>query len=455
MNGRILVVDDDESMRELLRSDLQRHGLTITLSETAEEALEQVSEHGFDVVLTDLNLPGMTGIDLCVRITAQRPDIPVVVLTGFGSMDTAIAAIRAGAYDFVTKPIDSDLLVIVLERALKHRALQEQVKILEQSAEPSLLSDDLIGQSPPMRELNRQMGRVAETDASVLVCGESGTGKELVARILHRKGPRRARKFVALNCAALPETLLESELFGYKKGSFTDAKSDRTGLLQEASGGTLFLDEIGEMSLTLQPKLLRALEERSYRPLGGRAEVDFDVRIISASNRDLESAVADGQFREDLYYRLNVIQLSVPPLRSRGADILLLARHFLKEFAGRSGAPALGLSETTMDKLLNYSWPGNVRELRNAMERALALARHDAVLVEDLPEKIRDFHQSHVILGSNDPQDLVPMEVIEKRYIQHVLDAAGGNRTLAAKILGLDRKTLYRKLQRFDDHQAK
>jgi DNA-binding NtrC family response regulator len=369
-------------------------------------------------------------------------------------MDTAIAAIRAGAYDFITKPVDLDLLVIVLERALQHRALQKQVKILEQAATPELMSGDLIGQSPPLRELRRQMGRIADTDASVLISGESGTGKELVARMLHRNSPRRAKRFVPLNCAALPETLLESELFGYKKGSFTDAKVDKPGLLHEAAGGTLFLDEIGEMALTLQPKLLRALEERSYRPLGSRTEISFDVRLISASNRDLESAVEDGHFRKDLYYRLNVIQLTVPPLRSRGTDILLLARRFLEEFAIRSEKPMLGLSETTADKLLSYSWPGNVRELRNAMERAVALARHDRVLVEDLPEKIRDYHQSHVILGSNDPQDLAPMQEIEKRYIQHVLDAAGGNRTLAARILGFDRKTLYRKLQRYGDDGA-
>jgi len=454
MNGRILIVDDDESMGEMLETDLKRRGLETTWYGRAEEALERISAQDIDVVLTDLNLPGMSGIDLCVRITADRPDVPVVVLTGFGSMDTAIAAIRAGAYDFITKPIDSDLLVIVLERALKHRALQAQLKILEKSATQELLSGELIGQSQPMRELSRQIRRIADTDASVLVCGESGTGKELVARILHRNSLRSAKRFVALNCAALPETLLESELFGYKKGSFTDAKTDKPGLLQEASGGTLFLDEIGEMSLTLQPKLLRALEERCYRPLGGRTEVDFNVRIISASNRDLESAVADGKFREDLYYRLNVIQLTTPPLRSRGTDILLLARHFLEEFAGRSGKAVLGLSETTADKLLNYSWPGNVRELRNAMERAVALARHDKVLVEDLPEKIRDYHQSHVILGSSDPQDLVSMEEVERRYIQHVLNATGGNRTLAAKILGFDRKTLYRKLQRYGDQSG-
>jgi two-component system response regulator HydG len=449
MNGRILIVDDDASMGEMLETDLRRRGLETVWCDRAEDALERFGEREFDIILTDLNLPGMSGIDLCVRTAADRPDVPVVVLTGFGSMDTAIAAIRAGAYDFVTKPIDPDLLVIVLERALKHRALQEQVKILEQSATRELLGGDLIGQSPPMRKLISQIGRIAETDASVLIRGESGTGKELVARILHRHSPRSAAAFVALNCAALPETLLESELFGYKKGSFTDAKADKPGLLQEASGGTLFLDEIGEMSLALQPKVLRALEERCYRPLGARREVGFDVRIISASNRDLESAVADGRFREDLYYRLNVIQLTAPPLRSRGTDILLLARHFLEEFAGRSGKAVLGLSETTMDKLLNYAWPGNVRELRNAMERAVALARHDKVLVEDLPERIRDYHPSHLILGSSDPQDLVPMEEVERRYIQHVLDAAGGNRTLAARILGFDRKTLYRKLRRY------
>jgi DNA-binding NtrC family response regulator len=454
MSGRILIVDDDRDMCDLLDADLRRRGFATTSFTSAEQAFARLGEEEVDVVLTDLNLPGMSGVELCERIVANRPDVPVIVLTAFGSLDAAVATIRAGAYDFVTKPVDTDLLVISLERALRHRAMQEQIRLLSREGGEDAGDGLLIGESRPMRELQRQIDRIADTDASVLVCGESGTGKELVARTLHGRSARRSRPFVAINCAALPEPLLESELFGHKRGAFTDARADRKGLILEADGGTLLLDEIGEMAIPLQPKLLRALEERRLRPVGGGREVPFDIRVISSTNRDLESAVEDGLFRKDLFYRLNVIQLHVPPLRSRGTDTLLLADRFLREFAGRFDKPVVGLSEPTAEKLLNYSWPGNVRELRNAMERAVALARYDRIAVEDLPEKIRDYQPSHVILGGSDPRELLPMEEVERRYILHVLDAAGGNRTLAARILGLDRKTLYRKLQRYGSEKG-
>ncbi len=450
MSNRILVVEDDEGMGQMLVDDLGRRGYAVTWHRDAEAGLAELGKTPCDLVMTDLNLPGMDGIALCGRIAANRPDVPVVVLTGFGSLETAVSAIRAGAYDFVTKPVDLDLLVIVLERALKHRALQEQIRVLQEGDQAAALGGEMIGASAPMRELGRLVARIADTDASVLISGESGTGKELVARVLHQRSARARKPLLALNCAALPENLLESELFGHRRGAFTDAHADKPGLLREADGGTLFLDEIGEMSTAMQPKLLRALEERRCRPVGGSEEVAFDVRVVSATNRDLEAAVETGGFRDDLFYRLNVIQLHVPPLRSRGTDVLLLARHFLQMFAGRSGKAVTGIAETAAARLLEYAWPGNVRELRNAMERAVALARHDKVVLDDLPERIRDWHSSHVILGSSDPAELVPLEEVERRYILHVLESAGGNRTLAARILGLDRKTLYRKLQRWE-----
>ncbi len=451
MTGKVLIVDDDQAMCKMLELDLRRRGLTPFWYTTAEKAFSRIREEDFDVLLADINLPGMSGIELCERVVANRPDIPVVVITAFGNLETSIAAIRAGAYDFVTKPIDLDILAIALERAIKHRALQEKVKLLNQAVEHTQSFKELLGDSPSMQALTSQIARVADTETSVLILGESGTGKELVAQTLHKYSSRGAGPFIPINCSALPEALLESELFGHKRGAFTDAKSDRKGLFLEAEGGTLFLDEMGEIPMTLQPKLLRAIEERRIRPVGDNAEVAFDVRIISATNRDLESAVEEGLFREDLFYRLNVIQVEVPPLRARGTDVLLLARHFIQQFSLRTGKQVIGLSNTASQKLLTYSWPGNVRELRNAIEHAVALTRYEKVSVEDLPKKIQDYRSDNILIGSHDPSELISMEEVERRYILHVLHAAGNNRTLAARILKLDRKTLYRKLQGYGD----
>jgi two-component system response regulator HydG len=436
-------------MCELLETDLRMRDFEPQWSTSGEEALRAMSRSEFDVVVTDLKMPGIDGIELCKRIVANRRDIPVVVMTAFGSMETAIAAIRAGAYDFVTKPIEMDMLALTLQRAVRHRQLQEQVKILSEAVARSDRFDELMGDSPAMQQLYDQMSRVADIDASVLIVGESGTGKELVARSIHKRSRRSAKPFVPVNCAALPDTLLESELFGHAKGAFTDARNERKGLFLQADGGTLFFDEIGEMPLTMQPKLLRALEESRLRPVGGDQEVPFDVRLVAATNRDLESAVEEGTFREDLFFRVNVIQLEIPLLRSRGTDTLLLAQHFVEKFAARFHKAVTGISEAVAERLLAYSWPGNVRELRNVMERAVALTRYDKLAVEDLPEKIRDYRSSQVFIGGEDPTDLVPVEEVERRYILHVLEASGGNKTLAARTLGLDRKTLYRKLRQY------
>ena len=446
MSGRVLIVDDDQSMCEMLVAGLHRRGFESQSSTSGEEAFSLVKEQPFDIVLTDLNMPGLNGIDLCERIVANRSDVPVVVITAFGSLDTAIAAIRAGAYDFVTKPVEMDMLALTLGRAVKHRELQEQVKVLSDAAGKSERLGQLIGESPTMQALYDEMRRLAETDVTVLITGESGTGKELVANALHRRSHRRLRPFLAINCSALPETLLESELFGHERGAFTDAHSDRAGLCVQADCGTLFLDEIGDLPLALQPKLLRALEERLVRPVGADKEISFDVRLIAATNRDLERAIEQDRFREDLFFRINVVQLEVPPLRSRGTDVLLLAQNFLEQSAARFDKPVVGLSKAVGEKLLNYDWPGNVRELRNAIERATALTRYDRLAVEDLPEKIRSYRTSRLVLGGDNPQELGPMEDVEKRYVLHVLKSVGGNRSRAARILGFDRKTLYRKL---------
>jgi DNA-binding NtrC family response regulator len=326
----------------------------------------------------------------------------------------------------------------------------EKIRLLRDQVDRRQPRDELLGESPALERVREQILRVADLDTSILISGESGTGKELVARALHRQSRRCRGPFVAINCATLPENLLESELFGHVRGAFTDARESRRGLFVEASGGTLFLDEIGELPLTLQPKLLRVLEERRVRPLGSGQEIDCDVRILAATHRDLSEAVREGGFRTDLYYRLNVIQLELPPLRARGNDILLLAQTFIAEFAGRFGKSVTGLAEPAAARLLAYPWPGNVRELRNVIERALALTRHDRITVEDLPEHLRQPSNNLPVPGSSvddGPLALLPLAEMEQRYIDRVLNQVQGNRTLAARILGIDRKTLYRKLK--------
>lgn len=447
MKGKVLVVDDDKAMCELIDTTLTMKGYATTWCQSADEAYALLHEHDFDVVLTDVRMPGTTGLQLCQQITSSRPDIPVIVMTAFGTLDTAVATIRSGAYDFLTKPVELELLTITIARAVEHRQLKRQIHLLEQQAKTESHFGEMLGESRPMQHLYDQLNRVSKSDASVLITGESGTGKELVARSIHKLSNRASHPFVAVNCAALSETLLESELFGHVRGAFTDARSERKGLFMEAEGGTLLLDEMGDMPMPMQVKLLRALEENRVRAVGSDQEMQFDVRVLAATHRDLETAVEEGRFRQDLYYRINVIQLHLPPLRSRGVDILTIASHYIDQFATSSGKEVTGMTETAAEKLLAYSWPGNVRELRNVMERALALTRYDSVTVEDLPDKIRDHRGGTVFIGGDDPTELVPLEEIEKRYIRHVLQAVDQNRTQAARILGLDRKTLYRKLK--------
>lgn len=453
-NGRILIVDDERAMCELIETALQMRGYESDWCQSAEAAMAYLKKNEFDVVLTDVKMPGTSGLQLCQQINQLRPDIPVVVMTAFGTLETAVAAIRSGAYDFITKPVELEMLAMTIARAVERRRLARQIHLLEEQAKFDSGVGELLGDSPPMRKLYEQLRRVAPTDASILISGESGTGKELVARSIHRLSPRADQPFVAVNCAALSETLLESELFGHVRGAFTDARSNRRGLFLEAEGGTLLLDEMGDMPLSMQVKLLRALEENRLRPVGSDEEVEFDVRVLAATHRDLETDVEEGRFRQDLFYRINVIQLHLPPLRARGSDILRLANHFIERFAERSKKQVSGIAEPAAEKLLSYSWPGNVRELRNVMERAVALTRYDMVTLDDLPDKVRNYRADTVFIGGQDPTELVPLEEVERRYIEHVLKAVDQNRTQAAKILGLDRKTLYRKLKASEQEQA-
>ena len=449
MTKRVLIVDDDAAMCRMLEASLGKRGFDVMIHTQAEHALEALRAHDPDVVVTDLNMRGMNGLELCERILGDRPDIPVIVITAFGSLDSAIGAIRAGAYDFVPKPFEIDVFVVSLERAIQHRELNQEVKRLRTAVAESRRFHDLLGDSPAMRKVYEFLDRIRDSEASVLISGESGTGKELVAQSLHKRSRRHDGPFVAINCAAMPETLLESELFGHARGAFTDAKTARVGLFVQAHEGTLFLDEIGELPLGLQPKLLRALQERKVRPLGADTEVSFDVRICAATNRDLETAVEEKRFREDLFYRLNVIHVDLPPLRSRGNDMLVLGQHFLERFAAATDKPLTGISAAAAEKLLSYQWPGNVRELQNCIERAVALAQFEEIVVDDLPDRVRNHKRSHMMIASDDPDTLVPMEEVERRYIERVLQTLAGNKTAAAKVLGFDRTTLYRKLERY------
>jgi two-component system response regulator HydG len=447
--GRVLIIDDEREVCELIEAGLKKRGFVAAYRTSGEEGLDLLATEDFDVVVADLHMKGMTGLALCERIVGTRPDVPVIVITAFGSLDTAIAAIRAGAYDFLPKPFELEVLRIAVERAVRDRALRDEVKRLRRAAAEAREYEEMVGTSPAMKRVYDLLDRVAALDTSVLVTGESGTGKELAARALHRRSARSAGPFVAINCAAMPEALLESELFGHVRGAFTDARTARTGLFQKAHGGTIFLDEIGDMPLGLQPKLLRVLQEKTVRPVGGDDEMAVDVRILSATNCDLEAAVEERRFREDLYYRIHVVQVEMPPLRSRGTDILLLAQRLVDRFATATGRTVTGLSPGAADKLMSYAWPGNVRELSNCMERAVALARYEQIGAEDLPEKIRSHQAKHVVVATDDPAELVPLEEVERRYILRVLEAVRGNKTRAAEILRLDRATLYRKLARY------
>jgi two-component system response regulator HydG len=450
MNKSILIADDDAALCRLVTDGLGREGFDVRSASSPEEALAAMTNGDFDAALVDINMPQMNGLELSRRLLDQRPDLPVVVITAFGSLETAIAAIRAGAYDFVTKPFEIEQLVVAAERACQTRQLREEVRRLREVVSASPPFTDILGESAEIRRLCHSIDAVAQTDSTVLVTGESGTGKELVARALHERGPRKAGPFVAMNCAAMTDSLLESELFGHARGAFTDAKDARVGLFVKAGSGTLFLDEIGDMPAGMQAQMLRALEMRMVRPVGSDNEVPFRARIVAATNRDLESEVEDGHFRQDLYFRVNVIRIPVPPLRSRGGDILILAQSFALKLAKRLDKKVTGISVPAAERLLAYPWPGNVRELQNAIERSVAMTRFEELVVEDLPETVRNYQRPPLLPSGEDTSEFLPMHEVEKRYILRVLDAVGGNKTSAAQILGFDRRIMYRKLERFD-----
>ena len=447
MSTHVLLVDDDASLCRLLAAWMSARGLEVTWKLSAEDALEAMETLEVDAVVADVKMAGMSGFELCERVVTNHCDVPVLIMTAHGNLEAAVTAIRAGAWDFLTKPPTADALVQAIERAVEARHLRGEVRRLRHAGVEQEATGAIVTSSGPMQIICQLVERVAASESSVLVTGESGTGKELVARGIHRGSRRAGGPFVAVNCAAVPEGLLESEFFGHVRGAFTDARSARTGLFEQAFGGTLFLDEVGELPVRLQPKLLRALQERTIRPVGSTAEVACDVRVLAATNGDLETAVRRGRFREDLYFRLNVVRLDLPALRARGNDVLLLAQHFLTRVAAQADKAVVGISPAAAQCLLRYPWPGNVRELQNCIEHAVVFARYGELVVDDLPEAVRSHAAVRVTATATSFSPLLSLDEVERNHIMRVVEAVHGNRTLAAQILNVDRKTLFRKLK--------
>jgi DNA-binding NtrC family response regulator len=446
MRYRVLIVDDEADSRDALAELTQRWGYDVQTASDGTEALRRAIEWHPDVILTDLVMPNMDGLWLLRALRAELPDCPVVLLTGRGTIQTAVQAIREGAFDFIEKPLEVPRLRIVLERALEKKETMREVQLLRRRLAALAPGTDMIGSGPTMQKVYELVKKVAPSTASVVISGESGTGKEVVARAIHNLSPRKDKPFVALNCSAIPATLIESELFGYERGAFTGAEQRRLGNFELAHNGTLFLDEIGELPLELQAKFLRVLEERKIRRLGGRSEVEVDVRVICATNRDLKEEIRRGRFREDVYFRLHVFTIVLPPLKERREDIPLLVHHFIEKFNGETGKHVQGVSPPAMSVLQSYAWPGNIRELRNTVERAMILVDGEIIGEEHLPPDMEGTRAEaatlRVPLG-------IPIEKVEKEYILASLQRNGGNKARTAEILGISEKTLYNKLNRY------
>jgi two-component system response regulator HydG len=448
----ILVVDDDAGHLATLRTLLGSWHYQITTATDGSGAVAQVRERPFDLVLMDVRMTEMNGIEALRRIRAHNPSIPVLIMTAYSSVDTAVEALRSGAYDYLTKPLDFEELRLTLERTLEHSELKAENEKLREEMRSGFKLTNIIGNSPPMREMIDLLAMIAPSEATVLISGESGTGKELVARAIHHNSGRRKSDLVIVNCAALTETLLASELFGHEKGAYTGADRRREGRFMQAHGGTLFLDEIGETSPAMQAKLLRALQEKEIQRVGGEETLPVDVRIIAATNRDLEEMVQAGTFRQDLYYRLNVVALHVPPLRERLEDIPLLARHFMERYARKNRKRIQGFTPLAMDMLLKYRWPGNVRELENTIERGVVLLAGEQLTDRELPPVItRPYAESSDWMPPTGTVPVAnrPLSEIEKEAILATLEATGGNKSETARRLKINRKTLHNKLREY------
>ena len=446
---KVLVVEDEELMRSILRQLLDDEGYEVLTADSAENALDIFPNSNIDITITDIKMSGIDGLELLDKIKRIDEQAIVIIMTAYSSVDSAIAALRKGAFDYVTKPFVNEDLLQTVKNALQIKELFKENRVLRRELNKRYSFSEIIGNSEALQSVFRIVEKVADTNVNVLIQGESGTGKELIARSLHHYSSRSKNTFLAINCGALPESLLESELFGHTKGSFTGATSDKKGLFRSADGGTLFLDEIGEMPMSLQVKLLRALQEHEVIPIGSTQNVKFDARILAATNKDLEKEVGEKRFREDLFYRLNVVEINLPPLRERREDIPLLAKHFSALASAEQNEPEKNISQAAMTTLINHNWTGNVRELQNAIERAFILSG-DEIDIDSLPARIK--RESKTNLEIRDPEGLRPtLDEIERRYVLDVLNSVNKDKTSAAQILGIDLSTLYRKLKKYNE----
>jgi two-component system response regulator HydG len=445
----ILVVDDDDAHRTMLRTLVGGWGYDIVEADDGSTAIEKVQERPFDLILMDVRMLKVSGLEALERIKAFNPAIPVTIMTAYSSVETAIEALKKGAYDYLTKPLDFDKLRLTIERAMEHTRLREENRLLRENLGKHFDMQNIIGRSPAMMNLLETVAHVAPSEATVMITGESGTGKELIAGVIHHNSPRKDGPFVKINCAAITETLLESELFGHEKGAFTGADRRKEGRFYQADQGSIFLDEVSEMPLTMQVKLLRVLQERELTRVGGEKVITVDVRVIAATNKDLVDLKNKGLFREDLYYRLNVVNLEIPPLTERRDDIPLLAQHFLEIFVDKNKKKIKGFTPKAMDRLIRYDWPGNVRELMNAVERAVVLARTDYLDDQDFSILPPLFQQSAPAPSDIENIDNIPLEEVEKAAILRMLESVDGNKSEAARRLGITRKTLHKKLKKY------
>jgi two-component system, NtrC family, response regulator AtoC len=445
---RVLVVDDEENLRLVVRTFLKRDGYEVEVAASGEEALALVESFGPDVILTDVKMPKMGGLDLLATLKAKGIDSTVIVMSAYGNVDLALEAMKAGAYDYIQKPFKAEEVLLTLRKAEERESLRRENRALRQEIRRENLFEDILAKSPQMQAIFKTITKIAEYKTTALITGESGVGKELIARALHSKSSRRGGPFVAVNCGAIPEPLLESELFGYRRGAFTDAVADRAGLFEQANGGTLLLDEVGELPLSLQVKLLRVLQEETIRRLGDNKDLKIDVRILAATHRDLAAETKAGRFREDLYYRINVLPIHVPPLRERREDIPILLDHFLARNNARFNTQIRGIDAEARRLLLEYAWPGNVREMENTIERAMVLTERDSLSAEDLPERVRESRdpiQMH--LKSGEMSIKKTSRIIEEILIRRALTKTKGNRTRAAEVLEISHRALLYKIK--------
>jgi DNA-binding NtrC family response regulator len=448
MTAKILVIDDEDSMCNFMEIMLSKEGYQVDTTTSGKDGLALLKEREYDLVIADLNMPEMSGLDVLKEVKSFKQDQELIVMTAYASVDTAIEAMKQGAADYITKPFKVDEIKLVIEKSINHKRLRQENDSLKKQLHGDSSFDNFIGVSEAVVKLKKLAKRVAATDSTVLIRGESGTGKDLIAKAIHHHSPRSSGPFVTINCAALPETLLESELFGHKKGAFTGAIKDKEGLFKVADGGTFFLDEVGNTSTAIQVKLLRVLEDKKITPVGDTKPIEVDVRLIAATNSDLEEEVRMGRFRADLFYRLNVIPIFIPPLRERREDIELLTKHFITKFCQKANIPVKEISDEAMELLTRYHWPGNVRELENTIERAVLLNRSDVLDVSDFPDRLRQPQPVSLVKDTEPPTPT--LESIEKAYIHYVMSQTKGKKTEAAEILGIDPSTLYRKIQRYN-----